>query len=303
MKNRKSTLLIFTMLLTNALLAQYSISGIVKDADTKQALSCVQVNVYSHASSFDTTFSTSTDGKFNINGLEEGFYSIYFEKDNYRGDNNNEYEIISNSLNLNIELFSYDSETYKIEDIANEDAFDFTFGFDLYSPAMQDSDSKFKSVFSFDYAYEGKVKLANRVQLGFRYAPLKLKWMQMNNDTLITNVPHTNERYFEASTSLGIYTRFILSTTGSDAHRGMFFDIGASYSLPYYFSYTYFTEDHIKTSQNKIRNFNDFQAMVRLGFYWGSIRANYRFTDVMKDNFVESPKLTLGVEFNIPMSN
>jgi hypothetical protein len=124
--------------------------------------------------------------------------------------------------------------------------------------------------------------------------------MAMNSDTSIVSIAHDKERYFEASTNVGIYTRFIITTAGTIGHRGLFLDIGANYSLPYYFSYTYFTEDHIKTSQNKIHKFNDFQAMMRLGFYWGSIRATYRFTDVMKDDFVESPKLTMGVEFNIP---
>lgn len=33
---------------------------------------------------------------------------------------------------------------------------------------------------------EGKVKLTNRMQLGFRYSPLKVKWMAMNSDTMLT---------------------------------------------------------------------------------------------------------------------
>ncbi len=125
----------------------------------------------------------------------------------------------------------------------------------------------------------------------------------MNSDTSIVKTSHGKERYFEASTNIGAYLRFVLSSAGKIGHRGAFVDVGAYYSLPYYFSYTYFTSDHIKTSQNKIHKFNDFQAMLRMGFYWGSIRANYRFMDVMKHDFIEPPKLTLAIEFNIPLGS
>jgi hypothetical protein len=45
--------------------------------------------------------------------------------------------------------------------------------------------------------------------------------------------------------------------------------------------------------------------MFRLGFYAFDIKATYRLTDIIKDNdeynFIEPPKLTIGIEFNIPL--
>ena len=306
----KNKVLLFSMLLSILLIpslakAQYTFEGTVVDIDTKQPIACANIWIWysSDEVDLDTNIRTNTEGYFKLviedDNATDVIISFEINKDGYRTlkkkcDNQ------GGKHPKVYELYSYDSDNYKIEDIAKSDYFDLTFGFDLYSPSMDDSDDKFKSVFSFNYGYEGKAKLTNRMQLGFRYVPLKVKWMAMNSDTSIVTIAHDKERYFEASTSFGIYTRFIFSTAGAIGHRGLFLDVGANYSLPYYFSYTYFTEDHIKTSQNKIRKFNDFQAMMRLGFYWGSIRATYRFTDVMKDDFVESPKLTLGVEFNIP---
>ena len=263
-------------------------------------LSCVQVKIQGDDNELDTILFTKDNGVFVLNNIENDFYYIYLTRINYR-NNDMGVELHDSSFNMNFEMYNINSDSFHIEDIASEDISDFTIGFDMYSPALQESDNKFKSVFSFDYAYEGKFKLANRLQLGVRYAPLKMKWMAMNSDTMITNVPHGKERYFEASTSLGLYLRYIISTRGDKGNRGLFFDIGASYSLPYYFSYTYFTDEHTKTSRNKIHKFNDFQAMLRLGFYWGSLRANYRFTDIMKEDFIQPPRLTLGVEFNIPV--
>ncbi len=306
----KNKVLLFSMLLSILLLpslskAQYVFEGTVVDIDTKQPIACATIWIwYSSAEvDLDTNIHTNTEGYFKLiiedDNATDAIVSFEIYKDGYR-TLKKKCDKQDDKLPKVYELYSYESKSYKIEDIAKKDYFDFTFGFDLYSPSTDDSDDKFKSVFSFNYGYEGKIKLANRVQLGFRYVPLKVKWMSMNSDTSIVTIAHGDERYFEASTNVGIYTRFIITTTGTIGHRGLFLDVGANYSLPYYFTYTYFTKDHIKTSYNKIRKFNDFQAMLRLGFYWGSIRVTYRFTDVMKDDFVEPPKLTLGVEFNIP---
>ena len=292
-------LLLITLFTINSVKAQSSIQGIAIDADSQKPLSCVQVKIQGGDNELDTILFTKDNGVFVLNNIENGFYYICLTRIDYR-NNDKEVELNDSSFNMNFQMYSIYSDSFHFEDIASEDIFDFTLGFDIYSPALQESDDKFKSVFAFDYGYEGRFKLANRMQLGIRYSPLKVKWMAMNSDTMITNVPHGKERYFEASTSLGLYLRYIITTRGYKGNRGLFVDLGASYSLPYYFSYTYFTDEHIKTSQNKIRKFNDFQAMFRLGFYWGSLRANYRFTDIMKDEFIQPPRLTLGIEFNIP---
>ncbi len=300
MRKLKQILVVISILSSSILLAQNPIKRVVLDADSHIPIASASVEISSFDGSVDTTLFTNQNGEFFIEILTE--YDYYISRTYYSSlagsiefDGNTPQDTI-------FYLEPIDCDCSKIEDIAKEDAFDFTIGFDLFSPAMVDSDDKFKSVFSFDYAYEGKVKLANNIQLGFRYSPLKIKWMTMHSDTLITNIPHTKEGYLKVSTNVSVYTRFIFTTQQNNhGYRGLFLDIGAGYSLPYYFTYTYFTEEHTKTSTNHIHNFNDFQAMARIGYYWGSIKATYRFTDILKDDYIQPPKLTLGIEFNIPM--
>ena len=129
-----------------------------------------------------------------------------------------------------------------------------------------------------------------------------MAWINLKNDTLITKLYHEKERYFSVTTELFVFTRFVTKTGDS---RGFFADLGIGYSLAYTFRYTYYTDKYIKTSTRNIHKFNDFQAMFRLGFYAFDIKATYRLTDIIKDNdeynFIEPPKLTIGIEFNIPL--
>lgn len=301
MRKLKQILVVISILSSSILLAQNPIKRVVLDADSHLPIASASVEITFYGDGIDTTLFTNQNGEFFIELLYD--YDYYISRTYYSSlagsiefDGNTPQDTI-------FYLEPLDCDCSKIEDIAKEDAFDLTIGFDLFSPALVDADNKFKSTFSFDYAYEGKVKLANNIQLGFRYSPLKIKWMTMHSDTLITNIPHTKERYFEASTNVSLYTRFIFTTQQNNhGYRGLFLDIGAGYSLPYYFTYTYFTEEHTKTSTNHIHNFNDFQAMARIGYYWGSIKATYRFTDILTDDYIQPPKLTLGIEFNIPMN-
>ena len=129
-----------------------------------------------------------------------------------------------------------------------------------------------------------------------------MAWINLNNDTLITKVYHEKERYFSATTELFVFTRYV---TKANDDRGFFVDLGAGYSLPYNFKYTYYTDKYVKTSANHIHKFNDFQAMFRIGFYAFDIKATYRLTNIIKDNdnfnLIEPPKLNIGIEFNIPL--
>jgi len=295
----KQLLVILSLILSNGLSAQTQISAKVIDRDTHMPVSCASVNLYAYDGDLDTTVFTDHNGRFTFE-TEYGYefsisrsgymtYSGDIEEDN----------ILTDTV---FYIYSNYSDSFKIEDIAEEDAFDVSMGFDVFSPGLSTSDDKFKSVFSIYYAYEVKTKLANNFQLGFRYEPIKLKWMTMNSDTLLTSIPHQKERYFQASIGLDFYLRYIFNVQGLHNYRGAFMDVGAGYSMPYYFSYTYFTEDHLKTVRNHIHNFKDFSAMVRIGYYIGAIKATYRFTDIMKDNFIQPPKLTLAVEFNIPVN-
>lgn len=297
MNKIKQFLVFLSLIISNGLWAQTQITCRVLDYDTHLPVSNVEVYLYAYEGDLDTTVYTDHNGRFTF----RSYYGYDFDISKtgyltYTGNVEDD-SILTDTV---FYIYSNNSESYKLKDIASDDVFDMSIGFDLFSPDLSASDDKFKSVFSFYYAYEVKTKIANNFQLGFRYEPIKMKWMTMNSDTLLTSIPHQKERYFQASGGLDFYLRYIFNVQGLRNYRGAFMDVGAGYSLPYYFSYTYFTEDHLKTVRNHIHNFKDFSAMVRIGYYIGSIKATYRFTDIMKDDFIQPPKFTLGLEFNIP---
>lgn len=299
----KTSRLVFNIILLFNFFYSYGqtqIKARVLDYDTHLAVSCASVEINDASGDIDTTVFTNQDGE--ITFYTNIGYNIYINRNGYLSYNG-VVEDDSISTKLIFYIYKYDSDNFKIDDIAKQDVFDIVFGFDVFSPILVESENKFNYVFSFYYAYEGKFKLAKNLQMGFSYQPLKIKWMAMNSDTLITKIPHAKERYFQASTSMDIYFRYIFTTYGPRNNRGLFLDLGGGYTLPYYFSYTYFTEDYLKTSRNHIHNFNDFSVMARLGFFWGSIRGTYRFTDILKSDFIQPSKLTLSVEFNIPANS
>ncbi len=301
MKNQRLILVVLGMFITNLISAQqFVFKGRVLDFDTHLPISCARVEMSS--CNLDTIVSTNQKGEFSI-AIDCEVYLDVFIYMSYYDDYYADYDL-DDEEDVSIDSVFYlqkeGSGCYVIEDIAEEDAMDITFGFDLYSPNIVSTDDKFKTNFSVYMAYDWKLKLANNLQFGIKYTELKLKWMAMNNDTLITTIPHIKERYFEASTSLFLYTRYIMNTGKKSGQRGAFVDVGIGYTLPYYFAYTYFGDVHTKTTINRIHNFKDFEAMLRIGYYWGSINATYRFTDILKENYIQPPPINIGIEFNIP---
>jgi hypothetical protein len=188
----------------------------------------------------------------------------------------------------------------KIEDLAATDIFDmsiFSFGI---SPA--DNNFKYSYPMSF-YAFENRFKLNRFMQFGMRTSLIEFNWLRIADDIDVLATSGIKERYFIFSASYFIYHRFILSKTKDLGNRGLFFDYGVGYRIPYYAAYSNFTSKKSRFTERGIYNLKDFEMMVRIGYSNFSIFGTYRLTNIAKSKFIEPPKLNIGVEVLIGATN
>ncbi|MEI6349227.1 MAG: carboxypeptidase-like regulatory domain-containing protein [Bacteroidota bacterium] len=300
MKKKITLSVILSILFSiSSLLAQKKVIGILKDFDTKEPIPCANVELSSNDSDLFTTTHTHDNGSFFFENVESDNYCLAFYHSDYRSFDTCFVEASKNSDTLIIYVYSYESKSYRIKDVAKEDNFDYSILYNVYSPITNKSENQFKSTFSIQfYNLNAHIKLANKLQLGFKITPIDLTWYVLSSPDSL----YIKERYFGASGALFCYLRYIPTTTKSLGSRGLFIDIGAGYNIPYYFSYSRFIDKYNRLSTRNIKQYNDFQAMLRFGYSWGAICATYHLTDVMKDSYIELPKLTLGIELFIPFS-
>jgi hypothetical protein len=279
------------------LFAQSNITGVVLDYDTKTPVPCA--TVYISGSESESHVKTNENGQFHFADLVDTDLYIEVVHDDYRTYTNESYNITEQGENIVILMYSYNSENYKITDVADQDIFDLSFAVNFFAPPINSSDELFSKNNSFQlYNINIRFKLANKLQMGFIYNPIKLCW----NALATPSTGYIKERYFGAFTGLFVYVRYIPTTIQSTGGRGLFFDIGAGYNLPYYYAHSRFTDEYTRLSSRHIHSFNEFEAFARIGFATGAFKINYRLTDVLKGSYVETPKLSLGIELLIPAS-
>jgi len=181
----------------------------------------------------------------------------------------------------------------KIDDLAATDIFDMS----IFSFAISQADNNFKYSFPMSfYAFENRFKLNRFMQFGMRTSLMELSWLRIDDGLDITATSGIKERYFIFSASYFIYHRFILSKTKDLGNRGLFFDYGIGYRIPYYAAYSSFTSKKSRFTERGIYKLNDFELMGRIGYSNFAIFANYRLTDIAKSAYIEPPKLSIGIE-------
>ncbi len=279
--------------------AQVSLIGNVKDIDTREVLHCAEVFLYSgNKNSYETR--TCIDGSFSFTDLEQDTdYCLEIYYKNYRMYEKCWVDIDTESEELEILMYSYNSPSYKISDIANQDIADFGFAF-LYNFDLSQNSEFIYGVTWQIYSFDLRLKLANKLQFGFKYIPIELSWINLsNNDQTVFK-----EQYMGASTKFGIYLRTIVTTHKLNGSRGLFIDGGVSYNLPYYYAHSVFIDKYNKSSVSRnIHKFNEFKAFARIGFGWGAVIAEYRFTDILKTNYLQPPEMRIGIELLFPLAD
>lgn len=305
MNYKKITLIILSIILSVNLFSQ-TLKGIVKDGDTGEPVTNIRLE-YNDDKNYAIFAVTNKKGEFTFEEISISYsdYTILNLEKNSPDweDNYDMYLEISpdDSTFFNLIVYKESSgywDTVKyITDIAQQNFFDAGYSFNFYSPKIDETDKYFKSNLSVDFFFEFQFKIIKNFQIGTKITPFKMAWDNIKTDTIITTLDHEKERYFSISSEYFIFLRYV--STAFDM-RGLFVDFGAGYSLPYVYNYQYYTSKYVKTSVRNIHNFNNFQAMFRIGFLAFDIKATYRLTDFLKDEYIQTPRLNIGIEFNIP---
>lgn len=294
----KKHYLVFLLAILNLinLPAQTSFSGVFRDKNTNEPIPCIHVQLYGDQHYYYG--STDDSGHYKIMNIEPGTYEISYYHPAYYPFDYRKMEIKSGT-NYTEEVYVEKRDVVDYSSSVNNDISDIGLEFDFFSPDINSVNRYFISNYAAAFHMEGRFKMTNRIGIGIKYIPIKISWNNIKTDTLFTSIPHSKERYYEVSTSLYLYTRFIISNIKKTGKRGLFFDLGLGYNLPYLFTYDYYPEKNAKVSQKGIHNFKDLNAMFRLGYSWGSIKATYRLFDILNSPYIQPPRLNIGVEINL----
>jgi len=197
-------------------------------------------------------------------------------------------------------LLENDNKNIRTNNISKNDIFDVSIL--TFSILPSDNNFKYSYPISF-YAFENRFKINDFMQFGMRTSLLEFSWLRISDDINILSTPDIKERYFTLSASYFIYQRFIITKNAELGIRGLFFDYGIGYRIPYYSAYSNFTNKKSRFTEKGIYNFNDFELMGRIGYSNFSIFANYRLTDIAKSGFIEPPKINIGIDILINFAN
>ena len=291
------TILMFFSISSLSYSQNYRITGTIVNGDTKQPIDSAVVYLFGKGYLEYTHWVTDSTGKFLFDGLGTGRYNLHFYHDTYKSGQKM-IRITDSSVYFQLYMFHVDSSgVSRVDDIAYEDNYHGGFAVNFYNP---DISPEFKSSFNIEYIYSFKKKVTTYDQIGLDLIPIKLVWHNLNRDTTIANEKYKAERYFGYYLSAFVYNRLIINKQRKTGFPGLFLDLGVGYEFPLYFRYMYKIDSDHKTTMSRIHRMNEFVGMARLGFDVISIKATYRFSDIIKNNYPEPPKFKIGIEFNFP---
>lgn len=289
----KKILVLFFLMSLFSGYSQSVITGKIIEKGSKEPIRCVWVKV-SHDESDTTVYSDSLgyfsftpqfDGKYHLSfqTVSHDFLSVAIIADTVR-----------NPINVEMEPYQYNEP---IEDLAKQDQFGLTFIAISFLPYQSFVNDDFHRTFYLSfYVFDHRMKLASFDQLGISWSLLNFQWNRFANPV------EGYDRYFSFNGSLFLYNRFLITKQKKRGQRGLFMDLGAGYRLPFYFSHSHFYDKNLKkntreTHYQNVVKYNDFEAMVRLGYGFVNLFGTYRFTSIIKNPYtIEPAKWNIGIE-------
>ncbi len=273
--------------------SQSVITGQIIEKESKKPIRCVWVEV--NHEELDTIVYSDSLGFFSFTPLFDGKYYLSFKSVSH------DFLLITviadtvkNPIIVEMEPFEYNDP---IMDLAKQDQFGLTLIAISFLPYQSFVNDDFHRTFYLSfYAFDNRMKLASFDQLGISWSLLNFQWNRFANPV------EGYDRYFSFNGSLFLYNRFLITKQKKRGQRGLFMDIGAGYRLPYYFSHSHFYDKNLKKNTREIhyRNvvkYNDFEAMMRLGYGFVNLFATYRFTSIIKSPYtIEPAKWNIGIE-------
>jgi hypothetical protein len=280
----------------------FSISGKVYDSASRLPLDSAVVNIFNSARMFQATRYTDTSGYFMVDSLPPSKYEVYVMRRSFRVYQN-DVAVADSSHYLTPYLYKENQDWHPrdsfIEDIAAEDIVHAGIAVSFYNPPLNAGPGLFKSSFNTEWISCYKTKLTRYSQLGFEFSPFKLAWHYLDKDTINTSQIFKNEKYFAYYVNAFVFGRLFITKQKKNGYPGLFIDLGGGYDLPIFFRYSYFPEKSHKAVVKNIHNFQEVSAMFRLGFDLVTVKATYRFFDILKNDFTQPPKLKIGLEIQV----
>lgn len=122
------------------------------------------------------------------------------------------------------------------------------------------------------------------------------------NDSSFLLGKQTQYKHYASTTiNAGLVNRFTFFNGKKNGADGLKLDIGLIYNFPLNFKQVIKVDDDTKIITRHIHTYTDFNAMVRLGYKYIGIQADYRLTSFLRQAYTETPQLKVGIVFYIPL--
>ncbi|MES2513647.1 MAG: hypothetical protein V4580_05855 [Bacteroidota bacterium] len=137
------------------------------------------------------------------------------------------------------------------------------------------------------------------IKFGVQYA-----YTYFNNDTAsYIGQQSVNKHYASTVLNLGLINHFTFFNNKYQNTDGLKIDIGVIYNFPLVFKQVRLFDSDTKISTNHIHTYNDFSAILRIGYKYFGIQAEYSLNSFLKNAYIEPPVLKAGIVFFIPTIN
>ena len=273
--------------------------------------SCSAGVISCQLSKTDTTFSVSKNGELNeewqIDSVPEGLYTLKIIT------TTNDFATFHQNINIsknknNYYTFDLSVERKKMQHETTDNA----------GNTLDKSELTISSLFGNNEWDTNPVKtrnemLSGNISMATYHAIAKVYSIGVNFGTQYARTNFYNDtsvllgkkiqykQYASASLNIGFINRFTFYNGKKNGANGLKLDIGINYNLPLFFKQLIKVDDDTKITTRHIHTYTDFNAMVRLGFKYIGLQADYSLTNFLRQNYIETPQLKVGIVFYIPV--
>jgi hypothetical protein len=249
----------------------------------------------------------SYDGDWIVDSLHQGNYqfkillndSVYFSFTNIIivAQKKNNYDFNISSYKTTLDKGKSLIDTINVHDDKGE----FTFG-GMYGNNTNEQANKIlqNEIFSGEIATNVYHTLFKYYSIGFKVG-YQYGATVFHNDTTQYNGGKIMQKYYSYNDlNIGLINRFTFFNNHKNKD-GLKLDVGLIYHFPISFKQILKVNDDTKIITRHIHTYTDFTAMVRLGYKYVGLQAEYSLTQFLRHGYTEIPQLRVGLVFYIPV--
>lgn len=252
---------------------------------------------FSLGSNTSRTFDSLVQGYYHFKILIRDTLFCSFPNLYVKGNANNQYRFRFSSYQTKMgnQVCSFD--TTDSEYIKGEITFGGLYG---NNAANQSNQLLQNEQYSGELAINGNHPLTKYYSIGLKFGAQYSQTGFFNDTTHINGLKTLSKYYSYFDINAGFFNRFTFFNNKPYSKDGLKLDIGINYHFPIFFKQVLKVNDDTKTITRHIHNYSDFTAMVRFGYKYVGLQAEYSLTNFLRQSYTESPKLRLGLVFYIP---